>query len=468
LFEFDSLLKRSAASVHLVGCGGAGMRALAEYAGDRGWQVTGSDAALNDRIRSRLEHSGVSVREGHSESHVPPDLDALLHSPAVPESNVERKAARDRNLPEASYPQFLGAVSRDRSAIAVAGTHGKSTTTALIATALSDAGQVSAVFCGAEILSRHRHGWAGPGRWAVIEACEYRRHFLELSPEIGLILGIEPDHFDCFPRLDEAIDAYGQFLDRIRAGGLALINIDQESSQGLVRRVGRVETFSTTGAAADWSVEVARHSAAGIVLNVDFRGQREAKLSLPILGVHHAGNALAAFAALRATGLSATAISQSFARFSGLGRRLERHPDWRGVIRLDDYAHHPTAVRAVLTAIRNDVVGSSPKRIVCLFQPHQISRTRSLLADFAAAVSAADDAWILPVYAAREGGVGVATELSKELARRIPLPCRSAFIPSLDHALTTLETALRPGDIFVTLGAGDIDCLHYELPRRFP
>ncbi|QDT55670.1 UDP-N-acetylmuramate--L-alanine ligase MurC [Caulifigura coniformis] len=444
------------------------MRALAEYARDLGWQVSGSDAAVNGRVRGRLEQCGVTVHEGHSSEHISPGLDALLYSPAVPGSNVERRAARERNLAEASYPQFLGAVSRERQAIAVAGTHGKSTTTALIAEALSDAGKVSAVFCGAEILSRERHGWAGPGNWAVIEACEYRRHFLDLSPEIGVILGIEPDHFDCFSDLDDAIGAYSQFLARIRPTGLALINVDQDSSQGLARGGGRIETLSAIGAAADWSAVVTRHSAAGVEMNISFHGELEARISLPILGSHHSANALAAFAALRAAGLSSSAIADSFARFSGLGRRLERHSDWRGVIRLDDYAHHPTAVRAVLEAIRNDVAVSSETRIVCLFQPHQVSRTRPLLDDFAAAVSVADEAWILPVYAAREDGAGVANELSREMSRRVPRPCRSAFIPSLDHALTTLETALRPGDIVVTLGAGDIDCLHYDLPRRFP
>jgi UDP-N-acetylmuramate--alanine ligase len=158
----------------------------------------------------------------------------------------------------------------------------------------------------------------------------------------------------------------------------------------------------------------------------------------------------------------------SLSDFAGLGRRLERHPDWNGIRRFDDYAHHPTAVHATLFALRQSSSLSSGGRLVCLFQPHQISRTERFVKEFGEALSVADEAWVLPVYAAREAGLERAQSLSQEVVQHVKSPCQARFIPSLDHALNTLETALRPGDLLVTLGAGDIDCLQYELPRRFP
>jgi UDP-N-acetylmuramate--alanine ligase len=177
---------------------------------------------------------------------------------------------------------------------------------------------------------------------------------------------------------------------------------------------------------------------------------------------------LAAYAALRAAGAPREVILRSLSGFAGLGRRFERHPDWRGVRRFDDYAHHPTAVRATLKALRQSSWLSPGRRLICLFQPHQISRTERFIKEFGEALSTADGACVLPVYAAREAGLERADALSQAVVRQVKAPCEACFIPSLDHALNRLETLLRPGDLLVTLGAGDIDCLQYELPRRFP
>ena len=228
------------------------------------------------------------------------------------------------------------------------------------------------------------------------------------------------------------------------------------------------ETLSSRGNAADWVVADVSDRTDAIEFDVLYRGRREDRVALSLMGRHHAANALAAYAALRAAAAPRDVILHSLSEFAGLGRRLERHPDWRGVRRFDDYAHHPTAVHATLTALRRQAPPSPGKRLVCLFQPHQISRTERFVEEFGNALSVADEAWVLPVYAAREAGLERAEALSQEVARNVKSPCVSRFIPSLDHALNTLETALRPGDVFVTLGAGDIDCLHYELPRRFP
>ncbi|OAI51900.1 hypothetical protein AYO47_06685 [Planctomyces sp. SCGC AG-212-M04] len=464
--DLRSLLKRRDVAAHLVGCGGAGMRALAEYASDLGWNVSGCDANLNDRTRSKLEALGIRTASSHSAEHVIGNCDLVVFTPAVSSIHPEVRAAAASGSQTASYPEFLGEVSRNRPTIAVAGTHGKSTTTALIASALSEAGEAGAVFCGAEVLAKQRHGWAGPGSWAIIEACEYRRHFLELEPEIGVVLSVEEDHFDCFETIDDAIEAYQQFLLPVKR--LALVNVDSAGGRRITAEwdgACRGETLSWQGQPADWTATDISQRAEGIEFDILYRGQREDRVTVSLLGQHHAANGLAAYAALRATGTPRDTILHSLSHFAGLGRRLERHPDWRGIERFDDYAHHPTAVHATLFALRQKSPG---QRLVCLFQPHQISRTERFVKEFGEALSIADEAWVLPVYAAREAGIERAEALSRGIARHVKSPCGARFIPSLDHALNTLETALRPGDLLVTLGAGDTDCLQYELPRRFP
>jgi UDP-N-acetylmuramate--alanine ligase len=460
----SSLLSRHDVAVHLVGCGGAGMRALAEFVCDRGWNVTGCDAGMNERTGTKLEHAGVNVLFEHSAEHVRRPLDLLVHTPAVQPSHPEVDEARRRGIPVVSYPEFLGAVSKWRPTVAVAGTHGKSTTTALIASAMTESGGAGAVFCGAEVLSRQRHGWAGPGEWAVIEACEYRRHFLELRPKIAVVLAVEEDHLDCYPDIDQAIEAYISFVRQ--TSDFVVLNADSHATMQILKHADRddLETF-TLGLGADWVAEDVHFDGRVLSISLHYDGREESRLKVPIGGSHHAANVIAAYIALKAAGVSKAAISESFEGFGGLARRLEPHPLWHAVTRYDDYAHHPTALSATLWTLKQ----RHPRQpLVAVFQPHQLSRTARFLREFAEALSLADQAYVLPVYAAREDGGTLADQLSQEMARCVSRPCVAQFIPSLDHALVTLETALRPGDVFVTLGAGDLDCLHYELPRRFP
>jgi UDP-N-acetylmuramate--alanine ligase len=448
--------------VHLIGCAGSGMRALAEFGADEGWRLTGSDAVRASRSVEGLARVGLAIRSPHAATNLPDSLDAVVFSPAVPESNVERAAAAARNAPQHSYPQVLGELSRRFPTIGIAGTHGKSTTTALIAAILSAAGRDRAVVCGAELLGRGRHGWAGHGDWTVMEACEYRRHFLELSPRIGVVLGIEPDHFDCFPSLEDAVDAYARFMDCVEADGSLIVNADcLEVRRAVAKaRPRRLETMSATPRFADWWIDNVEQVGRTLRLRVLHRGDEDCRIETLILGRHHAMNVLAAVVACRTAGILAEDVESGLSAFSGLHRRLERLPDWNGIMRYDDYAHHPTAVRAVLAALR----GAHPEaRIVCAFQPHQLSRTEVLHAEFAAALSLADFVAVLPVYAARESAAGDLVEASRRLAEAIGGTARGLFSPSLDQLRDTLQTAGRPGDLLVTLGAGDIDRLHHAL-----
>jgi UDP-N-acetylmuramate--alanine ligase len=355
-------------------------------------------------------------------------------------------------------------LTRERPTVAISGTHGKSTATALTSHVLNHAGTLCGSLCGAENLGRGRHGWATSGTgsgWLVVEACEYRRHFLELSPRIGVVLGIEPDHVDCYPRLSDSEAAYAEFFRRIATDGSVIVNGDCEATLRALRDSGATSPIrlSTTGS-SDWWAEGVIQSSGSLTFAVFYRGTKEAEVSLPIIGRQHVMNALAAIAVGRLTGIDRRCIVEALASFPGLHRRLERLPDWRGVTRFDDYAHHPTAVRAALAAIRE--IGEG-RRLWCVFQPHQVSRTVALHKEYTEAFGAADHALILPVYGAREISSAAQVEASRRLAESIRSPERSEFMPTLDHVRTRLETACRHGDLLVTLGAGDIDRLHDEL-----
>lgn len=440
------------------------MRALAEFAADEHCRLSGSDTAPSARSVAALSRVGLDVRRGHAAEHLPDEVDGVIFSPAVDPDNAERRAAATRGVPQASYPQILGRLSREFPTIAVAGTHGKSTTTALIATALAASQRDRAVLCGAEVLGRGRHGWSGPGEWCVAEACEYRRHFLELSPKIGLILGIEPDHFDCFPDLRSAQSAYAEFATNVATDGRLLARSDCPATREMLTRIGNrhVETIALNEA-ADWTAVGVDASEGRLRCEILRKGRREATANVPLLGRHHAINVLAAYAAGREAGNRPDDLADAFGDFPGLHRRLERLPDAGGLIRFDDYAHHPTAVRAVLQSLRESFPG---RRLWCVFQPHQLSRTERLSGEFAAALGEADETIVVPVYAARETDSGELSRASQRLAEAVPRPCRSRFSATLDHVVTTVQTAVRPGELLLTLGAGDIDRLHHEFARR--
>ncbi|MBX3440992.1 MAG: UDP-N-acetylmuramate--L-alanine ligase [Planctomyces sp.] len=449
--------------VHLVGCGGAGMRALAEYGIDRGWRATGSDQAISQHARRALEARGMRIADTHAAGNVPADCELLIYSPAIPESNPERVVARTMGIREASYPKTLGWISRECATVAVAGTHGKSTVASLIAAVLRQAGEDPSVLVGAEALSDGRHGRAGAGRWTVIEACEYRRHFLNLSPQTTVLLGIEPDHFDCFPDVADAERAYAEFAELTPPDGVVAANADCARVTQLVRGRGNVVTYSAGGRDAAFTASQVQFGSPGVAFEVSHRGRFESRIESRLLGRYQASNLLAAYAALRSLGVNAARIAESFREFPGLRRRLERLTDWRGQARFDDYGHHPTAVAAVLETLRS----SFPRGTLrCVFQPHQLSRTRALFGEFASALALADEAFVLPVFAARERSTAELAACSESLAGAVGGSSRGAFCASLDHALTTLETAGRPGDVLVTIGAGDIDRLHYEIDRR--
>jgi UDP-N-acetylmuramate--alanine ligase len=447
--------------VHLVGICGSGMRALAELLHDAGCRVSGSDLNPDPEVTASLRQRGIFVQTGHEDTRFDPPPELLIHSPAVGPENPERATAERLGIPHASYVETLGRLMRSRRGIAVAGTHGKSTTTALLGEILRQADADPTVVCGAAIRGDNRSGRLGRSELCVVEACEYRRHFLHLTPEIVCLLGIEPDHFDCYPTLDDALNAYREFIERVPAEGTIVFRSDCPSTGRVMQEsAARKVSFSITDPGADWFAEGIEPADGGMRFTLRAPAGSAASqeqgidVRLPQPGRHNVLNALAAAATAGVLGIGIDRTARGLAGFPGLRRRFEPIGYWRDARVIDDFAHHPTEIAATIAAARESF---APRRLICVFQPHQVSRTRALLEAFAESLSQADRSYVLPVYGARERtaeeNLPVARELVEEIRRR---GGASALIPALDQVWTTLETDAPEADLILILGAGDI------------
>jgi UDP-N-acetylmuramate--alanine ligase len=451
-------------SAHLVGICGSGMSALASMLLDVGWSVTGSDLLPTEPLLGNFRQRGVEIHRGHAAANLPLRCDVLVYSAAISADNPERQAARERAVPEMSYSQMLGHWMRARRGICIAGTHGKSTTAAMTASILLNSGREPSACIGAELRATGRGGWAGTSDLFVVESCEYRRSFLDLAPEFAAILNVEPDHFDCYNDFRETCDAFQKFATRVARDGLLVVPGDCATVAEITRSVlARVETFSTTRG-SDWRGSDVGPTRDGVRFRVSHRGRSFAEFVLNIPGRHNVLNALAAIALCHEVGVETRELQESLAEFRGVRRRFEIIGSWRGVTLVDDYAHHPTEVRATLQTARDRFAG---RRVWCVFQPHQVSRTRALLQPFVESLAAADELLIAPVYAARERTDAETEILSRELVARIAaLGGKARFCGDLDRIVATLDDEARPGDVVLTMGAGDIERVHHELTGR--
>jgi UDP-N-acetylmuramate--alanine ligase len=451
-------------SAHLVGIGGAGMKALTELAVGLGWRVSGSDIQRTSPTIDAMKRRGLRVHCGHQERYLAADVDVLIYSPAVPAENPERQQAARLGIPQMSCSQMLGHLMQDRTGVCIAGTHGKSTTTAMTACILAGAGLRPSAVIGAELCGSGASGWAGQGRLLVVESCEYMRSFLDLQPVHAAILGIEPDHFDCFHDSTEMQAAFAQFAAKVGSDGTLLVRGDCAAVIAACKSAAApVETFSLAPDADWWAADI-RRVGSGMRFRIFRRGDFFTEITLQIPGIHNVLNALAAAAISHSAGAGSYDIRESLREFPGIRRRFERIGSWRGVTLIDDYAHHPTAVRATLEAAREEF---GARRIWGVFQPHQVSRTRALFDEFAGAFAAADRILIAPIYAARENTSLETRTLADELAARIRARGGDArFYPCLDQIIRTLDHESEPGDVLVTMGAGDVNRVQHEFTRR--
>ncbi|MGE0374428.1 MAG: UDP-N-acetylmuramate--L-alanine ligase [Planctomycetaceae bacterium] len=449
---------------HLVGIGGSGMQGLAELLSGFRVRVTGSDQHIPPHLFWSMHRRGLRASQGHAASHLPQEADVLIYSPAVPHENPERREAERRGVPQLSLSEALGRIMANRSGVSVAGTHGKTSTTALLGHVLEAAGESPSVLTGGEILGRGVSGRAGSGPLFVVESCEYRGHFLNLTPRHMILTNLEADHFDCFGTLEESIDVFRQFAARLPADGTLLVNYDSPTALEAVQGTkARVQSFGSR-AGADWWLGGLQPSGRGWRFQVFRRAKLFGVFDLPLPGRHNVLNSLAVVAMCHRLGVKRRMIAEGLRSFRGVRRRFEVLGSWRGMTLVDDYAHHPTAIRVTLRTARE---AFPRRRIWCVFQPHQISRTRALFADFVRSLSRADRVLVSPVFAARESGSDDQSRLSVRMADRIRrLGTPAQFVDSLDRIISTIETEAAPGDVLLILGAGDVDRIGHDLLQR--
>ncbi|MGI8731228.1 MAG: UDP-N-acetylmuramate--L-alanine ligase [Solirubrobacteraceae bacterium] len=433
--------------LHFVGLGGAGMSGLALIAARLGATVSGSDRADSPYL-ARVREAGIDAMIGHDAGNVPPGDDVeLVVSTAIAADNPERTAARERGLPEIHRGELLGELSRRRRTIAIAGTHGKTTTASMATHALMRIGmQPSYVIGGALRTTATNAGW-GAGDWLVVEADESDRSFLRLSPEVGVVTNIELDHHTTYASRSDLEGAFADFL--------------RNSVRAVVADTAEAEAFLDRAAIVD----AALFGASDIELRPAGArfcwADQEVVLSVP--GAHNVINAAAALTACVLAGADPAELAGSLVDFEGAGRRFEQlGRTAAGALVVDDYAHHPTEVRAAILAART----LAPRRVVAAFQPHLFSRTQLLGREFGAALVLADAVCVLDVYPSRERAAdfaGVSGLLVAEAAADAGRGRAVAWAPDFDAAQRLLEANLQAGDLCLVLGAGDIDALGRRL-----
>ncbi|SFX03192.1 UDP-N-acetylmuramate--L-alanine ligase [Marinospirillum alkaliphilum] len=443
--------------IHFVGIGGSGMCGIAEVLLTQGYQVTGSDLKTGGAIQ-RLERLGARVYIGHAASHIE-GTDVVVVSSAINESNPEVSAALEARIPVVRRAEMLAELMRFRHGIAVAGTHGKTTTTSLIASILAEAGQDPTFVIGGKLTQAGTNARLGESRYLVAEADESDASFLHLQPMVSIVTNIDADHMSTYGGDFEKLkQTFIEFLHNLPFYGLAVVCIDDEVVRELLPKISR--PLLTYGFAEDADYRAVNFSQQG--REISFTVLRPGELPpldirLKIPGRHNVLNALAAIAVATDEGIADAAIVQGLAGFQGVGRRFQQlgnFPVGQGEIMLvDDYGHHPREVEAVIQAVRE---GWPDRRLVMIYQPHRYTRTRDLYEDFVKVLSRVDTLVLLDVYAAGEAVIPGADgrSLSGSIRQRGKLD--PLFVDAADELESLLADVLRPGDILLTQGAGDI------------
>ena len=435
--------------VHFIGLGGIGMSALACLLMERGVRVSGSDAGENELTR-KIRRLGGKVFMGHGAGHVD-HPDAVIYSSSIAPGNPELIAARNRGIPVLHRGQLLAQLVQDRRTLAVAGSHGKSTTTAMIAQVLTQAGCDPTLVLGAEMKELGGNARAGKGPYAVVEADESDNSFLWLTPWAAIITNIDEEHLDYFRDRWEIQEAYETFAERTHSEGALIGCIDDKGVRDLFGRVRRNRISYGLSEEARFRA-VAVQSGAGWSQYRCLRdGRTLGKVKLSVPGLHNVVNSLAAVAMADFLGLDFASTARTLESYSGAQRRFQIHGEVGGVLVVEDYGHHPAEIEATLAAAR----GWKGRRIRCVFQPHRYSRTHHLMGRFGSCFAAADELILLPIYAASEDPLKGAT--AEALAAAVRKPARKKILlRAPDSALEHLRSTRVPGDMVLFLGAGSV------------
>ncbi len=439
---------REAQTIHCIGISGIGLSAIAKWALENGKQVSGSDLQ-SQPVTAWLQAHGATVAIGpHQAEHVPDLCDLVLRTVAAGETNPEVQAAIARHIPLLTYPQAVGELMQGKVGIGIAGTHGKSTTTAMLAYILDAAKKDPTVIVGTRVsLFGQTNERIGKGEEVLVEADEYQRAFFAYEPTHVAVLNVELDHVDVYHDLADIREAFATFVARVpEQGSIALAAEDPSTPNLRLHAVGTVHTFGLR--AGDLQVRDLKYDDGQI--HFAFQGLFTGQVQLHVPGDHNVLNALAAALVAHHLGIPATVICQGLSTFPGTWRRFERRGTWHGADLVDDYAHHPTELTATLQAARQAFPN---RRIICVFQPHQRSRTQALLSGFIQALRLADKQVVLDIYdvAGREQGEHIS---SQEIVT--PLGSDAILAHDVADAIAKVQVLLQPSDVILTVGAGNI------------
>ncbi|MCM2294214.1 UDP-N-acetylmuramate--L-alanine ligase [Allorhizobium sp. BGMRC 0089] len=453
--------------VHFIGIGGIGMSGIAEVLHNLGYKVQGSDQADSANVQ-RLRAKGIEVFVGHTPDNLG-DAEVVVVSTAIKKNNPELVAAREKLLPVVRRAEMLAELMRFRNAIAIGGTHGKTTTTSMVA-ALLEAGSLDPTVINGGIINAYgTNARMGEGEWMVVEADESDGTFLKLPADVAIVTNIDPEHLDHYGSFDAVRLAFRQFVENVPFYGFGVMCIDHPEVQALVGRIEdrKVVTYGENPQ-ADVRFSNVRLNGTQSVFDVEIRRRRTGRvfnfkdLTLPMPGRHNISNACAAIAVANRLGISEEAIRKGLSSFSGVKRRFTLTGSWNGVQVFDDYGHHPVEIKAVLKAAREACAG----RIIAVHQPHRYSRLSSLFDDFANCFNDADSILIAPVYAAGEDPVDGYD--SEALVSRIKSSGHrdARYLASPDLLPGLVSGIAQPGDFVVLLGAGNITQWAASLPRE--
>ena len=437
--------------IHFVGIGGAGMSAIAKVLLEKGHNVSGSDISKSEVIR-RLEQLGAKVFIGHHSDHIA-GAQAIVVSTAIAEDNPEVMAAREQGLKVFHRADIVAALMDDSQGIAVAGAHGKTTTTSMIALMLEKAGLDPTIIIGGELDYLNGNAKLGQGQYLVAEADESDCSFLKLSPHIAVVTNIENDHMDYYGTMENILCAFTDFLKRLQVStGLAVLCFDNANVRNIAADLGRKFISYAVDSDADYMAKEFMVRGTATFYKVYHRETLLGSIELQVPGRHNVANSLAAVAVGLYIGLEFDQIAEILASFRGVKRRFQTKGRVDGVWVVDDYAHHPTEIMTTLSAARD----TNPKRLICVFQPHRYSRTQFLREEFGEAFVGADQVILTDIYSAGEQPIpGISGEVIKTSVEE-HTDQKVTYIPDKANIARYLSQIVEPGDLVITMGAGDI------------
>ncbi len=446
------MTKLAGKKTHFIGIGGAGMSGLAKILLEKNFTVSGSDlkeSPSTDLLRSL----GATVAIGQKAENIDDDVDLVVYSSAIKPDNPEMVEARSRNLEIISRAALLARIMAQQESLAIAGAHGKTTTTGMISLMLEKAGLKPSIVIGGLLPQIGANAKIGSGRYLISEADESDGSFLILHPKMAVITNIERDHLDFYENLNRIIDAFEKFVQQLPQDGFAIVGLDNEIVADMVKRIpGHYIGFGLQNADADYqAVDIVLHKN-GSTCTILERGEMLGQLDLQVPGKHNIQNALAAIAFGRTIGMEFPMITAGLQAFTGVGRRFEKLGEGLGITVVDDYAHHPTEIRATLQA----ALQMGYQRVICVFQPHRYSRTKALAEEFGSAFTGADMVVINEIYSASEKPLpGVSAQLLVDAIQKNGQK-EVSYAPTEEAVLQFLHKNMQAGDLVLIMGAGNI------------